>query len=326
MQKLTTTIFNALGFDSRSAESIPFPATRLQTQRFRFLRILFGCIWLYDVWNFSSGANKHAIAQFLGLPFSSMVVHLGGTAVMFLGLYVALAFISGKGMRSALWVGVVFLLIMWIWVEHGGDFNPATGGTDAGISIPYLLAVMLTYLTWRMSQPPAATGDNDGYHTTRLWMQAARVMFGFLWAWDAMFKLHPYFITHMVDLISGAESGQPAWIVAYLQIWVAVINHISPLFFGVMAALTEVALAWSLLTGKLLRIFLPVGFVYSFTIWISAEGFGGPYGNGTTGMAGNMLGDSVIYAVVFAFLMAIYLWPGRNDSVPTGPEKTSPGR
>ena len=306
MPQLTRRVFEAFGFEFSPNESIPFPATPLQTQQFRFLRILFGCIWLYDTWNFSSGATKHAIAQFLGLPFFSLFVHLAGTAIMFVGLYLALALISGKGMRSALWVGTVFLVIMWIWVERGGDFNPATGATDAGVAPPYLIALILTYLTWRIGRPFAASGESETHDTTRVWMDAVRVMFGFLWAWDAFFKLHPYFITHMTDFISGAEAGQPGWIVAYQQAWIAVITHTSPLFFGIATALTEVALAWSLLTGKFLRLFLPIGLIYSLMIWSTAEGFGGPYGNGSSGMPGNMLGNTIIYALIFAFFIVIY--------------------
>lgn len=314
MRRLTSRLFQFLGFDMRPAESVPFPATASQAQWFRLLRVIFGGIWLYDVWNISSGANKHAIARFLHLPFSSTAVHLAGTGIMLLALYLALALISGKGMRSALWIGIAYLLVMWIAVEHGGDFNPATGGTDAGIAPPYLIALLMTYLTWRMSQPPANSADDAGHDPTKSWIYAARLMFGFLWAWDALFKLHPYFLTHMVDLISGAESGQPGWIAAYQGVWVALITHTSPLFFGVMSALTEASIAWSLLSGKLLRIFLGVGLIYSLAIWSTAEGFGGPYGNGSTGITGNMLGNAVIYALIFAYFLVLYRQP-RRDTV-----------
>lgn len=110
----------------------------------------------------------------------------------------------------------------------------------------------------------------------------------------------------MVGFISGAEAGQPRWIVAYQQAWVAVMTHTSPLFVGIMSALTEVIIAWSLLTGTLLRIFLPIGLIYSLMIWSPAEGFGGPYGNGRTGMPSNMLGNTIIYALIFAFFIVIY--------------------
>lgn len=313
MATLTSKVFRGLGFDPKSADPPLSSVTPSEIGLFRFFRVLFGAIWLYDAWTVSSGATKHAMAQFLGLPFSSTTVHLVGTAIMFLTLYVALALISGNGMRSALWIGIVYLLVMWIGVEHGGDFNPATGGTDAGIAPPYLIALILTYLTWRISQPLTATGENETHHLTRLWMQAARLLFGFLWAWDALFKLHPYFITHMVDFISAAESGQPVWIVAYLHLWIALIHHTSPLFFGIVSALAEVAIAWSLLSGKLLRIFLPFGFVFSLMIWSTAEGFGGPYGDGFTGMPGNMFGTAVIYALIFAYFIAIYRWSVRNN-------------
>lgn len=169
-----------------------------------------------------------------------------------------------------------------------------------------MIALILTYLTWRISRPMGAESRDGIDEENRFWIRAARVMFGFLWAWDALFKLHPYFITHMADFISGAEVGQPGWIAAYQQVWVAVITHTSPLFFGVVSALTEVALAWSLLTGKLLRLFLPIGLIYSLMVWSTAEGFGGPYGNGRTGMAGNMLGNTIIYALIFAYFMVIY--------------------
>ncbi|MGC8549667.1 MAG: hypothetical protein ACP5M4_08200 [Acidobacteriaceae bacterium] len=240
------------------------------------------------------------------MPMSSLMVHVLGTAMMFAGLYVALSLLFGQGMRSSVWIGLLFLAAMWIGIEHCGDFNPSTGGTDAGTAPPYAIALILTYLTWRMSRPVAESSDHESLLETRFWIHAVRVVFGFLWAWDAIFKLEPYFFEHMVGFISSAESGQPGFVVAYQQLWIAIITHTSPLFFSVMSALTEAALAWSLLTGKLLRIFLPIGFVFSLLIWSTAEGFGGPYRIGSTGMPGNMLGTAIIYALVFVYLMAIY--------------------
>jgi hypothetical protein len=314
MRKLTSGVFQILGFDTRPAESVPFPATDSQARWFRMLRVAFGLIWLYNVWNISSGANKHAIARFLHLPFSSAAVHLAGTGIMFVALYLALALISGNGMRSALWIGTAYLLVMWIAVEHGGDFNPATGATDAGIAPPYLIALIITYLTWRMSQRCSISADGAGNDHTKSWIYVSRLMFGFLWAWDALFKLHPYFLTHMVDFISRAESGQPGWIIAYQRVWVAVITHTSPLCFAIITALTEAAIAWSLLSGKLLWLFLNVGLVFSLLIWSAAEGFGGPYGNGFTGTAGNMFGNAVIYALIFAYFLVLYHQPRRDKS------------
>ncbi len=302
----TRQLVEMLGFEFPVEHALPMPPARRQVEWFRYLRVLFGAIWLYDAWNFSSGTTKMSMAQFLGLPMSSAMVHLVGTGIMFAGLYVALTLLSGKGMRSSLWIGILFLAVMWIGVEHGGDFNPSTGGTDAGIAPPYMIALMLTYLTWRMSRPAVEVSNHEELRETRFWIHAARVMFGFLWTWDAIFKLQPYFFHHMVDFVSSAESGQPGFVVVYLQLWVALITHTSPLFFAVMSAVTEASVAWSLLTGKMLSIFLPVGFIFSLMIWTTAEGFGGPYSIGSSGMPGNMFGTAIIYALIFAYLMAIF--------------------
>lgn len=281
MPKLTSMVFRGLGFEPQLSDSLASATTPSQARLFRYFRIFFGVVWLYDSWTASSGATRHALAQFLGLPFSSPWVHLAGTGIFFLDLYIALVLLSGKGMRSALWVGIVYLLVMWIGVEHGGDFNPGAGGTDPGIAPPYLIALILTYTTWRISQLAATPADRG---PALIWAHAARLMFGFLWAWDALFKLQPYFFTHFVGFLSAAEPGQPAWVAAWLHAWIAVITFISPVLFAVLAAIAEVVIAWSLLSGKLLRIVLPIGLIYSLMVWSTAQGFGGPFGIGSTGI------------------------------------------
>ncbi|GBE11400.1 hypothetical protein BMS3Bbin12_00301 [bacterium BMS3Bbin12] len=314
MSGQTQAVFRRLGFDHRPPKYPPPTTTPVQAQMFRLLRILFGLIWLYNTWTASSGINKLAVAHFLGLPLSSWPVHLAGNGIVLLNLYIALVLLSGKGMRSALWIAIVYLLGMWIVVEHGGDFNPAAGGTDAGIAPPYLIAMILTYTCWRISRPLSASSARTTRDHTLLWIHAARNIFGFLWAWDALFKWHPYFLTHFVNYLVDAQQGQPAWLVHYLQAFVYVIMHTDPLIFGLLAAATETIVAWSLLSGKLLRYLLPVGMAFSFLIWSTAEGFGGPYGNGRTGMPGNMFGTAVIYMLIFAYLMVLYRWPTRGEA------------
>ncbi len=309
MPKQTQTVFRWLGFNHRPPRHLPPTVTPMQARMFRLLRILFGLIWLFDTWTASSGVNKLAVAHFLGLPFSSWPVHLVGNGIVLLDLYIALVLLSGKGMRSALWIGIGYLTFMWIVVEHGGGFNPANGGTDAGIAPPYLIAMILTYTCWRISQPLSTPTDHTVRDHTLLWIHAARNMLGFLWAWDALFKWHPYFLAHFVRYMAEAQQGQPTWLVDYIQVWINAITHIDPLLFGLLAAATEVTVAWSLLSGKLLRYLLPIGMVFSFTIWSTAEAFGGPYSNGQTGMPGNMFGNAVIYMLILAYFMVLYRWP-----------------
>ncbi|ACO33831.1 MULTISPECIES: hypothetical protein [Acidobacterium] len=318
MPDVTSAIFRWVGLDAPPDASTALSISASQARQFRNFRVFFGLVWLYDAWTASSGATKHAIAQFLGLPFASTAVHLTGTAVMFFALYIALALLFGRGMRAALWVGIGYLTVMWIAVERGGDFNPATGGTDAGIAPPYLIALLLAYLTWRISQPRPPEANAAGNNSYHLWIYVARLMFGFLWAWDTLFKFHPYFITHFVSFLSGAEAGQPAWIVGWLKLWIVLITHTSPILVGIVSAIAEALIAWSLLSGKLMRIFLPFGLVYSLMIWSTAEGFGGPYGNGVSGMPGNMFGNAVIYALIFGYFMVLYRQPLRNTRTKEG--------
>ncbi len=314
MTEQTQTIFRWLGFDHRPPGHLPPVVTPIQARLFRLLRILFGLIWLYNTWTASSGANKLSVAHFVGLPLSSGLVHLAGNGIVLLDLYITLVLLSGKGMRSALWIGIGYLMFMWIGVEYGGDFNPAAGGTDAGIAPPYIIAMILTYTCWHISQPLSASTDRTTRDHTLLWIHAARNIFGFLWAWDALFKWHPYFLTHFVGYMADAQQGQPVWLVDYIQVWIDVITHANPLIFGLLAAATEVGVAWSLLSGKLLRYLLPIGMGFSFMIWSTAESFGGPYSNGQTGMPGNMFGNAVIYMLIFAYFMVLYRWP-RYSSV-----------
>lgn len=314
MANPTQALFGRLGFHTQPPSDIPASTTNGQRALFRALRIWFGLVWLYNSWTASSGVTKHAMAQFLGLPFNSLPVHILGNGVVAINLYIALALLLGIGMRPALWLGLLYTLIMWIWVEKTGGFNPAVGQTDAGPALPYFLALILAYNGWRLSQP-APEGDDAQHNQARLWIRVACIGFGALWAWDTLFKWHPYYLTHIVGYIAGAQGHVPGWVAAYDQGWIAVITFISPVLFGVLAALMEAAIAWSLLAGRWLRVFLPVGLVYTLVIWSTAEGFGGPYtAAGQTGMPGNILGNAVNYMLVFGFLMVAYQWPKRLNA------------
>lgn len=280
--------------------------------------------WLYDAWTASSGATRHALAAFLGLPFSSVWVHLAGTGILLLDLYLALALLLGRSMRTALWVGVVYLLAFWLVIEHGGDFDPASGGTDIGLAIPYLLLLVFVCASWSIRN---SKFTHRGARTGYFWIEAVRVLFGFVWAWDAMYKARPHFLAHFTSYLIGPNAmsgvgahamlgmagmtGQPGWVVAWLHGWVGFIDAASPLAFGIATAVIEVAIAWGLLTRRGLRVVLPLGFIFSLLIWVTAEGFGGPFGNGTTGMPGNMFGTAIIYAFLFVGLMIFYRWPRR---------------
>jgi hypothetical protein len=316
-----------LGFEVGPAGGHDEPPGPAQARGLQWLQRLFGLIWLYDTWTASSSATRHALAAFLGLPFASTWVHLAGTGVLLLGLFIALALLTGKGMRAALWVGIGYLLFLWIFIEHGGDFDPMTGGTDIGTAPSYILLLVFVWAGWHVR---TAQGSQRDFDTGWYWVHAARVMFGFVWAWDALYKLRPHFLTHFTSYLVGPNamsgvgatamagmSGQPGWVVAWLHGWVGFIDATSPLAFGIATAVIEVVIACGLVTGRGLRVVLPLGLIFSLLIWITAEGFGGPFGNGTTGMPGNMFGTAIIYALLFAGLMIVYRWPFVPRTSPT---------
>lgn len=311
-----------LGFMATPLSTYDGTISRGQARSFQYLQWLFGLVWLYDAWTASSTATRHALAAFLGRPFSSVWVHLAGAGILLLDLYIALALLLDKSMRAVVWVGTVYLLFFWIVVEHGGDFDPLTGGTDIGLGPAYILMLIFVCAGWHIRT--ARTADGASAAAGFYWARAARVLFGFVWAWDAMYKLRPHFLTHFTsyligpDAMSGvgvsgmagmATSGQPAWVVAWLHGWVAFIHATSPLAFSIASVVVEVAVACGLLTGRGLRVVLPLGLIFSLLIWVTAEGFGGPYGMGTTGMPGDMFGTAIIYAFLFAGLMVLHRWP-----------------
>ena len=116
-------------------------------------------------------------------------------------------------------------------------------------------------------------------------------------------KWEPYFLTHFLDQLTPAIQGQPAWIAAYIGLVIVIVKAVGPLTVAVIVALLETALAVSLLTGRWMRVSVPVGFLYSLAVWTTAEGFGGPYSSAGTGVRGDVLGNIVIYALIYLFLL-----------------------
>jgi nitrite reductase (NO-forming) len=121
-----------------------------------------------------------------------------------------------------------------------------------------------------------------------------RVAFGLMWAVDASFKWAPAFRHGLVGYLM--TDGQPAWERRYIESWRSVLGH-DPQLFAVVLALAESAIALSLLLGWRVRTTCIAGAVLSLAIWSSAEGFGGPYGPGSTDV-----GASIAYVLVFALL------------------------
>lgn len=310
------------------------PATRIQwdlhdrtSQRaaFRALRIVFGLIWVFNVlyqlhpayidglFLKSIAAHHGQAAWYVAYTHGAMnlIAAIGAPEValftILIGALLALSLLTGLWVRPFAWVGAVFTFIMWTLNGHlGGPYTQ--GATDPGTLIVY----SLVFITILLAEPAAGAPDDDGARARRY--RTLRLLFGALWAFDAAWKWAPYFIHHSLSYLVQSEAGQPGWIVAYIQIFVDAIHLVGQETFGIFAAVAETLIAISLLTNRGMRYLLPFGLVYSLGVWTTAEGWGGPYG-AVTGVGGDVLGTTIIYALIYLYLMVMYpLLPPRTES------------
>lgn len=283
---------------------------------FTLLRILFGIIWLFNTWLQANSAYinhlflKSFNAGIHGQPewlarYTQAVIELiqvlgpsrVAAATVVIDAALAFSLISGVWLRFFAWMGIIYNLFMWSTV--GGMGGPYTqGATDPGTAIVYALAFVFVLLGLA---PGTASGAFSGPRYS-----LGRLLFGLLWAFDAFWKWQPYFLGHAVDYLVQSQQGQPAWIIAYIQFFIGLINAVGPLAFGIFAAVMETLIALSLLLNRGLQFMLPIGALYTFVLWTTAEGWGGPYGRGFTGNKGDILGTAIIYCLIFLYLMVIY--------------------
>jgi thiosulfate dehydrogenase [quinone] large subunit len=93
-----------------------------------------------------------------------------------------------------------------------------------------------------------------------------RIIFGIVWAIDAMLKWTPEIRSHIIDVLTHAQAGQSVWEADWINIWVQVAS-INPYAFGTLIAVIETMLALSLITGVFSRAALYCGAVFAFLIW-----------------------------------------------------------
>jgi uncharacterized membrane protein YphA (DoxX/SURF4 family) len=72
------------------------------------------------------------------------------------------------------------------------------------------------------------------------------------------------------------------------------------MYFAYLIAFSELASGLILILGFMRKTTYTAGMLLSLLIWSVPEGFGGPYGSGSTDV-----GTGVIYAVVFLLLLAM---------------------
>ncbi len=208
-----------------------------------------------------------------------------------------IALLTHRKVALAARVGIVYSTICWLFL-NGLGFPYSDGQTDPGVFVAYAIAFLFVLSGAPALERPGADAPEFG---DRFW-KAARIGFGLLWLFDASLKWLPAFLLHFTSQITSVIPGQPRWIAAWLGFVAEVIHAIGPVPVAVLVALSETAIALSLLSGRWLRYFIPFGIAYSLGVWSTAEAFGGPYSMAGTGVRGNVLGNVLIYLIPFLFL------------------------
>ena len=133
---------------------------------------------------------------------------------------------------------------------------------------------------------------------------ALRISFGIIWLIDAVLKWLPGFRTDYMGAIMGEAQGQPGWLKPWFDFWIR-FQHPYAMPLAYLVAVAETLIALALIAGFARKITYISAIVFSLLIWATAEGFGGPY---TSGAAD--IGTAIIYAVVFAALLALSYYAG----------------
>ena len=156
-------------------------------------------------------------------------------------------------------------------------------------------------VTERVSPPAQAQERLDSWIIRHLGAlkSAMRILFGVFWAIDGALKFQPGLVSSFSQMVSDAAQGQPAWLSGWFSFWSAQATA-NPQLLVYGTGILELALAFALLSGFLRKIAYTAGIVLSLFIWAVPEGFGGPYGPGSTD-----IGTGIVYAIVFLLLMIL---------------------
>ncbi len=133
---------------------------------------------------------------------------------------------------------------------------------------------------------------------------ALRIGFGVIWLIDAGLKWAPGFRDDYMDTIMGIRDGQPGWLRWWFDFWIN-FQHPAATFFAYLVAVLETLIALALIAGFARKVTYLAAIAFSLLIWSTAEGFGGPY----TSSASD-IGTAIIYAVMFAGLLALSYYAG----------------
>lgn len=127
-----------------------------------------------------------------------------------------------------------------------------------------------------------------------------RIMFGVIWLIDGALKFQPGFVEAFPASIIDAASRQPSWLAGWFSFWASITSSSNPAFFVYFIGFLELALAFCLIFGFLRKPAYTVILFLSLIIWSVPEGFGGPYGPGSSD-----IGTGIVYAILSFMLLVI---------------------
>ena len=135
------------------------------------------------------------------------------------------------------------------------------------------------------------------------WLKSfIRIILGIVWLIDGYLKFQPGLVDSFPDLIKSAS--QSAWLQPWFNFWYNVtIRNAAPFVYGI--GILEVSLGMALVLGVLRKLACIGGVLLSLLIWSVPEGFGGPYGPGSTDV-----GTGIVYSFVFLSLIMINAMSG----------------
>ena len=150
-----------------------------------------------------------------------------------------------------------------------------------------------------------AAGQQAAARSLPAWPKdAIRISFGIVWLIDATLKWLPGFRASYMTVIMAEAQGQPGWLQPWFRFWIN-IQHPDAMPLAYLVAVAETLIAVALIAGFARKITYSAAIVFSLLIWATAEGFGGPYTSGASD-----IGTAIIYAVVFAALLALSYYAG----------------
>ena len=145
-------------------------------------------------------------------------------------------------------------------------------------------------------------------HSAKLF-SAARIVFGLVWILDGFFKFAFNTPSSLVQIVTYAGVGQPAWLAPWFAFWANTLSW-SPVLSQLLIGGGEMAIGLLLVAGVLRKTVYALGLLFSLSIWAIPQSFGGPWAAGKV-----EVGSGFVYALAFLlFLLACSL---QKDSLYT---------